>query len=148
MADNLPRLDVRNVAGLLRRRALAIGALVGITFVVVYGLIVDATIHITNQYREQRTVLGHDRETSLRLTYRHVLPSVFANSVILTLGFLVLTASPFSMNADFGLLAAIAIMVGFAFDVLCLPLLLYVCDPLISRSSRPVLAAPVVPAQS
>ena len=116
--------------------------------VVVYGLIVDATIHITNQYREQRTVLGHDRETSLRLTYRHVLPSVFANSVILTLGFLVLTASPFSMNADFGLLAAIAIMVGFAFDVLCLPLLLYVCDPLISRSSRPVLAAPVVPAQS
>lgn len=38
MADNLPRLDVRNVAGLLRRRALAIGALVGITFVVVYGL--------------------------------------------------------------------------------------------------------------
>lgn len=113
--------------------------------VVIYGLIVDATIHIMNQYREQRTVLGHDRDTSLRLTYRHVLPSVFANSVILALGFLVLTASPFSMNSDFGYLAALAIMLGFAFDVLCLPLLLHVFDPLISRASRVPLTAPAAP---
>lgn len=104
--------------------------------VVIYGLIVDATIHISNQYRNQRIVLGHDRETALRLTYRHVLPSVFANSLILALGFLVLSVSSFSMNADFGLLAALAIVLGFAFDVLCLPLLLYVFDPVISGASR------------
>ncbi|NMY72411.1 MMPL family transporter [Pseudomonas sp. WS 5414] len=96
--------------------------------VVVYGLIVEATIHIMSHYKELRLVQGHPPREALRLTYQHVLPSVFANAVILASGFMVMTLSPFSMNADFGLLAVIAIFLGLIFDALCLPLVLLTFD--------------------
>jgi capsular exopolysaccharide synthesis family protein len=38
MSDNLPRLDLRSVYGVIRRRAFAIAACVALTFVVVYAL--------------------------------------------------------------------------------------------------------------
>lgn len=96
--------------------------------VVVYGLIVEATIHIMSHYKTQRLEHGHPPREALRRTYQHVLPSVFANSVILASGFMVMTLSPFSMNADFGMLAVLAIFLGLIFDALCLPLVLLTFD--------------------
>ncbi|CRI58560.1 efflux RND transporter permease subunit [Pseudomonas sp. CCOS 191] len=96
--------------------------------VVAYGLIVEATIHLMSHYKAQRLEHGQPPREALLSTYQHVLPSVFANAVILASGFLVMTLSPFSMNADFGLLAAIAIFLGLIFDALCLPLVLLTFD--------------------
>ena len=92
--------------------------------VVVYGLFVDATIHLIFEFKEQIRIQKNDTRTAIVNAYRNVLPAIFVNSIILTFGFAVLTISPFTMNSDFGWLGAIGIACAFVLDLLLLPILL------------------------
>ena len=50
--------------------------------------------------------------------------ALVVNTVILVLGFLVLTASSFKMNVDLGLMTVVAIVFALVLDFLLLPALL------------------------
>lgn len=98
--------------------------------VILYGLIVDATIHLINEYKVQKDRLGLATREAVVEAYRNVLPAISANTVILAVGFTVFTLSPFTMNADLGLMGAIGIVSGFIVDLLMLPVLLVIFENL------------------
>ncbi len=63
---------------------------------------------------------------NLTKPFRTVGAAIAANAVILTLGFAVLAASTFRINAEMGLLTALAIVIALAVDFLLLPALLLI----------------------
>ncbi|WP_020405406.1 efflux RND transporter permease subunit [Hahella ganghwensis] len=98
--------------------------------VILYGLIVDATIHLINEFKVQKEQHGLSTKEAVMEAYRNVLPAISANTVILAVGFTVFTLSPFTMNADLGLMGAIGIVSGFVVDLLMLPVLLVLFENL------------------
>ena len=101
---------------------------------ILYGLIVDATIHLIHEYRRRRTETLCAVEEAIVSAYREVWPAITANTVILFCGFMVFNLSPFSMNADLGLLGAIGIVCAFFVDLLVLPPLLVLFESLRVRT--------------
>jgi len=99
------------------------------------GLIVDATVHILSKYRYGRIELGYDSEQAVRYSFQTVGTALWVASIILIAGFLVLSNSPFLINAMLGLVVSITILVALILDFLLLPPLLIALDG--RRSSEP-----------
>ena len=87
------------------------------------GIIVDNTVHFMTKYLRARRERGFDRPEAIRYAFRTV---GAANALILALGFAVLAASTFRINAEMGLLTALAIVIALAVDFLLLPALLLI----------------------
>jgi predicted RND superfamily exporter protein len=104
------------------------------------GLIVDATVHILSKYRYGRVELGYNSEQAVRYSFETVGTALWVASIILIAGFLVLSNSPFLINAMLGLVVSITILVALILDFLLLPPLLIALDG--HRSSEPPAAQP------
>lgn len=90
---------------------------------VVLGITIDDTIHLFHAFNERRRdgvpvlqAIAHGFEASGR--------AVIATSVVLIAQFLILAASDFKPTADFGLMTAVGLATGLAFEILLLPPLL------------------------
>ncbi len=92
------------------------------------GIIVDDTVHFLSKYVRARNERQLTAADSIRYAFRSVGVAILVNTVILVIGFLVLTTSAFKVNADMGLLTALAIGFALILDFLFLPALLYVMD--------------------
>jgi predicted RND superfamily exporter protein len=92
------------------------------------GLIVDATVHILSKYRYARVELHYAAENAVRYSFATVGTALWVSSFILIAGFLVLTQSPFLINAMMGLVVALTIFVALILDFLMLPPLLIAFD--------------------
>lgn len=88
------------------------------------GIIVDDTVHLLAKYVRARRERGLSAEDSIRYAFRSVGMAVIYNTIILAIGFVVLTTSSFKVNVDMGLLTAIAIVFALLLDFLFLPGLL------------------------
>ena len=88
------------------------------------GIVVDDSVHLLTKYLRGRREKGLDAENAIRYALRTVGPAILMTSVILTTGFAVLAASTFKINAEMGLLTAMAIGLALIFDFLFLPALL------------------------
>jgi len=88
------------------------------------GIIVDDTVHFLSKFLHARRELGYNQENSVHYAFRMVGSAMLANSIILIAGFSILAYSTFKMNAQMGLLTAIAIAVALIMDFLLLPALL------------------------
>ncbi|MEO1601913.1 MAG: MMPL family transporter [Pseudomonadota bacterium] len=88
------------------------------------GIIVDDTVHFLTKYQRARRENGYGPEDAIRYAFETVGAALIANTVILVLGFLVLTYSSFKMNVDMGLMTVIAIILALVIDFLLLPALL------------------------
>lgn len=88
------------------------------------GIIVDDTVHLLSKYVRARQERGLSAEDSIRYAFRNVGMAIIINTVILAVGFVVLTTSSFKVNVDMGLLTAIAIVFALVLDFLFLPGLL------------------------
>ncbi len=88
------------------------------------GIIVDNTVHFLTKYLRARREKGFGRPEAIRYAFHTVGMAIAANAVILALGFAVLAASTFKVNAELGLLTALAIVIALAIDFLLLPALL------------------------
>ena len=85
------------------------------------GIIVDDTVHFLSKYvraREERQLSGPD---SIRYAFENVGMAIVVNTVILAIGFLVMTASAFKPNLDLGMMTVIAIVFALILDFLLLP---------------------------
>ena len=88
------------------------------------GIIVDDTVHFLTKYlrgiREKHLTVPD----AIRYSFRTVGKAMLVNSIILAMGFAVLAFSTFKINAEMGLLTALAVVVALIFDFLMLPALL------------------------
>ncbi len=101
------------------------------------GIVVDDTVHFLSKYARARREKGLNAEQSIRYAFNNVGIAIVVNTVILAIGFAVLTASSFKINVDMGLLTALSIAFALVLDFLLLPPLLLISDRFIgSRKAR------------
>lgn len=90
------------------------------------GIVVDDTVHFLSKWQHARLVNGGDRIEAVRYAFTHVGVATLVFSLVLAAGFLVLTLSDFTINAQMGLLTAITIGFALLADLFLLPPLLLV----------------------
>jgi predicted RND superfamily exporter protein len=100
-------------------------AFVGATAI---GLIVDATVHMLSKYRYARFDLNYSSIDSVRYSFLTVGTALWVCSFVLIAGFMVLTLSPFLINAMLGRVVALTIFTALVLDFLLLPALLMWID--------------------
>lgn len=100
-------------------------AFVGATAI---GLIVDATVHMLSKYRHARFDLNYSSVESVRYSFTTVGTALWVCSFVLVAGFMVLTLSPFLINAMLGRVVALTIFTALVLDFLLLPALLMYID--------------------
>jgi predicted RND superfamily exporter protein len=88
------------------------------------GIIVDDTVHFLSKYVRARDERGLDVENSIRYAFQNVGAAIVVNTIILTVGFFVMTTSAFKPNYDMGLMTILAISFALILDFLLLPALL------------------------
>jgi predicted RND superfamily exporter protein len=90
---------------------------------IVLGISVDDTIHFLFRYREERAS-GRTRGEAVSTTFRATGRAVIFASVVLALGFAVLTVSGSRSISSFGLVSAVSIAGAMLADLFLLPVLL------------------------
>ncbi|MFQ5633977.1 MAG: RND family transporter [Gammaproteobacteria bacterium] len=90
------------------------------------GIIVDDTVHFLIKYLRALREKGLDRPGAIRHAFETVGTAMVATTLILAAGFALLAASTFRINAEMGLLTALAIVVALVIDFLLLPAILMV----------------------
>ncbi|NVJ71541.1 MAG: MMPL family transporter [Alphaproteobacteria bacterium] len=88
------------------------------------GIVVDDTVHFLAKYVRGIREKGYDAVGAIRYAFETVGAALVVNTVILVIGFAYLATSHFKVNADMGLLTALAILFALLFDFLFLPTLL------------------------
>ena len=88
------------------------------------GIIVDNTVHLLTKYQRGIREKGLSVPDAIRYAFRTVGAAVAANALILAIGFSVLALSTFKINAEMGLLTAIAVVIALIVDFFFLPALL------------------------
>ncbi len=89
---------------------------------IVFGIVVDDTIHFLHRLR---TVEGNLIER-LQLSLDYVGPAIIITSVVSAMGFAGFAASPFIPLRDFGLIISGALLLAMLCDLLLLPAILFV----------------------
>lgn len=97
------------------------------------GIVVDDTVHFLSKYIRARREKGLDAEDAVRYAFATVGRALIVTSAVLVIGFLVMTRSTFSMNANMGWFTAMTIFFAVAADFFLLPALLIQID----RARRP-----------
>ncbi len=95
---------------------------------VAVGLIVDFTVHFLAKYLRARLEVGDSVEDSIRYAFRTAGVAILLTTVILAAGFSVLVTSAFKLNADLGLLTAIAVVLAMLINFLLLPALFMILE--------------------
>jgi len=111
------------------------------------GIIVDDSVHFLSKYLRARREGGMSSQEAVRYAFSTVGGALVVTSFILVAGFLVLTLSPFGLNAGMGLLTAVVLLVALGADLLFLPPLLMQIDKAPSLSSESVPSLAEAPAQ-
>jgi len=88
------------------------------------GIVVDDTVHFLSKYLRARRENNLSTEEAVKYAFSTVGTALFVTSIVLILGFMILTLSTFKMNSDMGLLTSIVIAFALIADFLFLPPLL------------------------
>jgi len=92
------------------------------------GIVVDDTVHFVSKYRRARHEHGLSPADGIRYAFRVVGMALVITSVVLFVGFGILTLSNFTPTRETGGLLALTIGLALAVDFLLLPPLLLVAD--------------------
>lgn len=90
------------------------------------GIVVDDTVHFLTKYLLARREKHLSRPDAIRYAFRTVGTAIVMTTIILACGFGLLASSTFLINAQMGLLTAIAIGLALITDFLLLPALLLI----------------------
>ncbi|MBL8952185.1 MAG: MMPL family transporter [Myxococcaceae bacterium] len=102
------------------------------------GVIVDDTIHFLTRYKRASAVPGTTPEGAMQSTLAHVGPAMISTSLVLALGFGVLTLSRFQMTSHLGWLCVLIVGSAPLADLIVAPALVLV----FTRSKAPPAPAP------
>ncbi len=104
-----------------------VGIASSVVVAIVFGIIVDDTIHFLSTYLEARRE-GLPAADAVRSTFRTVGQALLTTSVVLSAGFLAFATSGFEVSWSLGLLVTMTIILALAADFLLLPGLLLAVD--------------------
>ena len=93
------------------------------------GIAVDNTIHYLHRFK-QEFVLSQNYNISMKNAHKSIGKAMFYTSIIIIIGFSVLTLSSFIPTIYFGLLTVLAMLMAIASDLLLLPAMLILFKPL------------------
>ncbi len=96
------------------------------------GIVVDDTVHFASKYLRARRIDLLSPEAAIRFAFSSVGAVLITTSIILIIGFMILTLSSFAINAGMGQLSALTIALALLTDFTAFPALLLLCD----RQSR------------
>lgn len=99
---------------------LALSVVIGMTL----GIVVDDTVHFLSKYQRARREQGMDAPDAIRYAFTTVGMALWITSLVLIVGFLVLSLSAFELNSSMGLMTALTLALALAADFLFLPPLL------------------------
>jgi len=105
-----------------------VGLALSVVTAMTLGIVVDDTVHFLSKYLRARREKGLNADDAVRYAFSTVGLALVATSIVLSLGFLVLMQSAFTLNADMGLMTAITILFALVADFLLLPPLLMALD--------------------
>lgn len=88
------------------------------------GIVVDDTVHFLTKYRRARREKGLSTPAAIHYAFETVGRPIVVTTIVLSFGFAVLAASTFRINAEMGLLTALAILAALAVDFLLVPAIL------------------------
>ena len=91
------------------------------------GIIVDDTVHFLAKYKRARNK-GLTAPDSVRYTFKTTARALLVTTVVLALGFGLLSTSGFALNSDMGMLTAIILISALVIDLLFLPAFLLWLD--------------------
>jgi predicted RND superfamily exporter protein len=103
---------------------LSLSVVMGVTL----GIVVDDTIHFLSKYNRAKRELNLNSQEAVEYAFKTVGVALSSTTLVLCAGFMVLTLSPFSMNAEMGLMSAITIGLALVVDFFFLPPLLLLLD--------------------
>lgn len=85
------------------------------------GIVVDFTVHFLSKYLRARREGGRSPEDAVRYAFNTVGMALWVTSLVLIVGFLVLSQSGFLLNSWMGILTAITIAIALIADFFYLP---------------------------
>ena len=103
---------------------LGLSIVIGMTL----GIVVDDSIHFMTKYLRARREHNMEPAAAVRHAFSTVGKALTVTSVVLVIGFGILSTSAFGMNADMGSMTALTIALALAVDFLFLPPLLMAVD--------------------
>lgn len=114
--------------GIWRLFAFDMNVIATVAATIALGIIVDDTIHFLTKFRATAAQLGPNPnlEVVLGRTLAHVGPAMISTTVILALGFGVLTLSSFQMTSHLGWLSMLIVVLAVVGDLLLVPALIAV----------------------
>ena len=104
-----------------------VGIASSVMVAIVFGIIVDDTIHFLGHYRESR-LGGLSPPDAVRATFRTVGHALLTTTVVLSAGFLAFATSGFEIGWSLGMLLTMTVILALVADFLLLPTLLMVVD--------------------
>lgn len=121
----LPAVVAFGIWGLLNGVVnIGLSIVIGMTM----GIVVDDSIHFLSKYNRARREKGLNAANAVRYAFSSVGRALVVTTVILVIGFMILSTSAFGMNASMGLMTAITILLALVVDFLFLPPLLIMLD--------------------
>lgn len=91
------------------------------------GVVVDFAVHFLSKYREAR-LHNHTPEEAIHYSFEKVGFPLWATTLVLVSGFLLLLFSSITLNSSLGALTAIIILITLLFDFVVLPAMLLCID--------------------
>ncbi len=88
------------------------------------GIVIDDTVHFLTKFMRARRERSLDAAASIRYAFETVGVALFANTVIISTGIMVMALSAYIVNVHFGVLTALTIVIAFLLDFFLLPSLL------------------------
>jgi predicted RND superfamily exporter protein len=101
-----------------------VGLSVSVMIAMTLGIVVDDTVHFLSKYQRARREHNLKPEDAVRYAFKSVGSAIVVTTVILTVGFSVLSLSGFQINSHMGAMTAITIVFAFLIDFFFLPTLL------------------------
>ncbi len=99
-----------------------------VVFGMTLGIIVDDTVHFLSKYLHAIRELNYNAKESVVYAFRSVGKALFVTTVVLILGFAVLSQSAFLLNSSMAQIAMIVIAAALFIDFLFLPALLIILE--------------------
>ena len=103
---------------------LSLSVVMGVTL----GIVVDDTIHFLSKYVRAKREMNLSSEAAIEYAFNNVGVALSSTTLVLCAGFMVLTLSPFALNAEMGLMSALTIALALLVDFFLLPPLLLWLD--------------------
>jgi predicted RND superfamily exporter protein len=93
---------------------------------VALGIVVDDTVHFLSKYLRARRDKGMEKPAAIHYAFSTVGLALIVTTIILTLGFLVMSMSSFQVNEQLGLMTAATMVIALIVDMTLLPALLLI----------------------